>query len=143
MRNPVLALCAVVLVASAVSACSTVPVTDTTARAVPADRIYENAYLSPSPERTATIYVARDKGFLGSGCSHDISLNNVKIIALRQSEAATLYVAPGSYFLKLSTGGGLCANISTSQNLTLAAGDRQSYRSTTPSDGNLRLTRAQ
>ncbi len=129
------------LLAAALSACSTVPVTDTTAKAVPAERVYEADYLSPSPERTATIFVARDKGLLGSGCSHDISLNNVKIMSLRQSEAATLHVAPGSYFLKLSTGGGLCANISTSQNLTLAAGERQSYRVTTPSDFNLRLTR--
>lgn len=132
---------AAVLLSGALAACSTVPVTDTTAKPVPPDRIYETSYLSASPERTATIFVARDKGMLGSGCSHDISLNNVKIMSLRQSEAATLHVAPGSYFLKLSTGGGLCANISTSQNLTLSAGDRQSYRVTTPSDFNLRLTR--
>ncbi|GAB2314453.1 hypothetical protein [Stenotrophomonas geniculata] len=129
------------LLAVALAGCSTVPVTDTTAKAVPAERIYEQSYLLPSPDRTATIFVARDKGMLGSGCSHDISLNNVKIMSLRQSEAATLHVVPGSYFLKLSTGGGLCANISTSQNLTLSAGERQSYRVTTPSDFNLRLTR--
>ena len=133
---------AVALVAF-LAGCSTVPVADGQAKAVPADRIYAPEYLQPAQDRTATIYVARDRGYYGSGCSHDILLNNHKILALRQGEAATLHVLPGAYFLKLETGGGLCANISTSQNLTLGQGDRQAYRVLLPSDGNLRLTREQ
>lgn len=121
--------------------CSTVPVPEGAAKAVPAERVYQATYLTASADRSAQIYVTRDKGYSGSGCSHDISLNNEKILSIRQSEAATLHVAPGSYFLKLETGGGLCPNISTSQNLTVAAGDRQVYRILIPSDGNLRLTR--
>lgn len=123
--------------------CSTVPVSEGEARAVPADRIYAPEYLQQTPERTASIYVTRDKGFSGSGCSHDMSLNNLKIMALRQGEAATLYVQPGAYFLKLETGGGLCPNISTSQNLTMQEGERQVYRILLPSDSSLRLTREQ
>ncbi|UXB37701.1 DUF2846 domain-containing protein [Stenotrophomonas maltophilia] len=131
----------VVLAAAVLAGCSTVPVPEGAARAVPAERVYKADYLSASADRSAQIYVTRDKGYSGSGCSHDISLNNEKILSIRQSEAATLHVAPGSYFLKLETGGGLCPNISTSQNLTVAAGDRQVYRILLPSDGNLRLTR--
>ncbi|WP_286075712.1 hypothetical protein [Stenotrophomonas sp. 59] len=71
------------------------------------------------------------------------SLNNEKVMDIRQSEAATLYVSPGSYFVKLDTGGGACPNISTSQNLTINAGERQVYRILLPSDGSLRLTREQ
>ncbi|MDQ7301708.1 hypothetical protein [Stenotrophomonas sp. Sm0581] len=123
--------------------CSTVPVTEETARPVPPDRIYKAERLAPSPDRSAQIYIMRDKGFHGSACTHAISLNNEKVMDIRQSEAATLYVSPGSYFVKLDTGGGACPNISTSQNLTINAGERQVYRILLPSDGNLRQTREQ
>lgn len=140
MKNSgLVALAAALLLAG----CSTVPVADGQGKAVPPDRVYAPEYLQPTQDRTATIYVARDKGYFGSGCSHDILLNNQKVLALRQGEAATLHVLPGAYFLKLETGGGLCANISTSQNLTLGQGERQAYRVLLPSDGNLRLTREQ
>ncbi|CAH0229368.1 hypothetical protein [Stenotrophomonas lactitubi] len=123
--------------------CSTLPVTEAQAKPVPSERVYLPQYLQKSAERSATIYISRDKGYFGSGCSHDIYLNNEKVMAIRQAEAATLHVVPGAYFLKLETGGGLCPNISTSQNLTLGAGERQVYRLLLPSDGNLRLTRDQ
>jgi len=131
------------LCAALAAGCSTAPVAEGQARAVPADRIYAAEYLQASPERSAVVVIARDKGFSGSGCSHDISVNNQKVVALRQAETATLHLAPGAYFLKLETGGGLCPNISTSQNLTLAPGERQAYRVLLPSDGSLRLTREQ
>lgn len=126
---------------AALAGCSTAPVAPGNALAVPAERVYNPTYIQPSQDRTASILIARDKGFSGSGCSHDIFLNNEKVLAIRQAEMVTLYVAPGAYFLKLETGGGLCPNISTSQNLTLAAGERQDYRVLLPSDGSLRLTR--
>lgn len=125
------------------TACSTVPVTEGQAKPIPAERVYATQYFQNSAERSASIYISRDKGYSGSGCSHDIYLNNEKVMAIRQAEAATLHVAPGAYFLKLETGGGLCPNISTSQNMTLSAGERQVYRVLIPSDGNLRLTRDQ
>ncbi|WP_288496665.1 hypothetical protein [uncultured Stenotrophomonas sp.] len=131
----------VVLAAVVLAGCSTVPVPEGAAKAVSAERVYKPEYLTASVGHSAQIYLTRDKGLGGSACSHDISLNNEKILSIRQAEAATLYVAPGSYFLKLETGGGLCPNISTSQNLTVAAGERQVYRILLPSDGNLRLTR--
>lgn len=140
MKNSALLVMAVAVL---LAGCSTVPVTEGEAKAVPADRVYAADYLQESGDRSATIYIARDKGFSGSGCSHDISLNNEKVLALRQGEAATLHVAPGAYFLKLETGGGLCPNVSTSQNLTLSQGEKQRYRVLLPSDGSLRLTREQ
>lgn len=132
-----------VLCASLAAGCSTVPVGEGQAKAVPADRIYAPQFLKASPEQSATVVIARDKGLSGSGCSHAISVNNQKVLALRQAETATLHLPPGAYFIKLETGGGLCPNISTSQNLTLAAGERQVYRVLLPSDGSLRLTREQ
>lgn len=141
MKN--IAALAIAVALLSLTACSTVPVTESQARPVPPERVYLPQYFQVSAERSATIYISRDKGYYGSGCSHDIYLNKEKVMAIRHSEAATLHVAPGAYFLKLETGGGLCPNISTSQNLTLGAGERQEYRILIPSDGNLRLTRDQ
>lgn len=131
------------LSAACAAGCSTVPVAEGQAKAVPADRIYAPQFLEATSERSAAVVIARDKGFSGYGCSHDILVNNEKVLALRQAETATLHLVPGAYFIKLETGGGLCPNISTSQNLTLAAGERQAYRVLLPSDGSLRLTREQ
>jgi hypothetical protein len=135
--------CALLVAAAVLAGCSTAPVKDGQARAVPADRIYMPDFLKASQERSATVDIARDKGFSGSGCTHDIFVNNQKVLAIRQAETATIHLAPGAYFIKLETGGGLCPNIATSQNLTLADGERQAYRILIPSDGNLRLSREQ
>lgn len=134
---------AATLAAALLTGCSTAPVAPNQARSVPAARVYLPAYLEATKERSATIYIARDKGLYGSGCSHDIYINSDKVLALRQSESAQLHVTPGAHFLKLDTGGGLCGNISTSQNVTLGAGERQEYRILLPADGSLRLTREQ
>lgn len=125
----------------AVSACSTVPAAQGEAKRVPAERVYAASYLAPSADRSATILVARDKGFLGSGCSHDIVLNNEKVVSLRQGEAATIHVAPGDYFLKLETGGGLCGGFSMFNNITIKTGETQAYRVLVPADGRPTLTR--
>lgn len=126
-----------------IAACSTTPVSDGAASAVPDDRVYSAEYLHDRPGADARVTFLRDKGFSGSGCSHDIFVNNTKVLAIRQGEGATLKLQPGSYFFRLETGGGLCPNISTSQNATLASGERQVYRILLPSDGSLRLTRTE
>lgn len=134
---------AATLAAAALTGCSTAPVSPGQARSVPADRVYLPVYLQASPDRSATVYIARDKGFSGSGCSHDIFVDKEKVLSIRQAESAELHMPPGAHFIKLETGGGLCPNVSTSQNVTLEAGDRQEYRILLPSDGSLRLTREQ
>lgn len=122
--------------------CSTTPVTQSTAQSVPADRVYITKYLQQSPDRSASILISRDKGFSGSACSSDIIIDSEKVMTLRPSEAATLYVATGPHFLRLETGGGLCGNISASHNLVLGAGEQQVYRVRVPGGGGtLQLTR--
>jgi hypothetical protein len=124
------------------TACSTTPVTQQSAAPVPADRIYQSDYVGVAVEPSdATILFLRDAGFSGSGCSHDLYVDNVKVFAIRQGEQITLRVPAGQHFFRLETGGGLCPNISASQETTIAAGARQTYRILLPSDGSLRLTR--
>lgn len=131
------------LLCTMLAACSTTPVTNGSAGVVPPDRVYSAEYLQDRDGADAQVTFLRDKGFSGSGCSHDIFVNNTKVLAIRQGEGATLKLEPGSYFFWLETGGGLCPNISTSQNATLGSGERQVYRILLPSDGSLRLTRTE
>ena len=127
-----------------VSGCSTVPVSQASAAAVPPDRIYQPERVGPaSAPGQATVVFLRDAGFSGAGCSHDIFVDNVKVFAIRQGEQITIHVPAGAHFFRLETGGGLCPNIATSQDALLAPGARQVYRILLPSDGSLRLTRVQ
>lgn len=125
-----------------ISACSTTPVTQQSATQVPSERIYQPGHIgAASITSDATVIFLRDSGFSGGGCSHDLYVDNVKVFAIRQGEQITIHVPAGQRVFRLETGGGLCPNISTSQETTIAAGARQTYRILLPSDGSLRLTR--
>lgn len=134
----------IVLLSLSLAACSTTPVTQQSAMPVPADRIYAASYVvGNEPAKGATVSFARDSGFLGGGCSHDLYVNNAKVFAIRPGELITLNLSPGPYFFRLETGGGLCPNVATSQNTNLPQGGREVYRILIPSDGMLRMTRVE
>ncbi|WP_312963906.1 hypothetical protein [Stutzerimonas nitrititolerans] len=121
--------------------CSTSPVSEGEAKPIPRDRIYASDIVGPAAGGRAEVVFLRDSGYFGSGCSHDLYVNNRKAFAIRQGEGVTLSLEPGSYFFRLETGGGLCPNIATSQDLELKSGSSAAYRILLPSDGSLRLTR--
>lgn len=133
------------VVLALMAGCSTSPVTEQTAKTIPADRVYQPEMLATpgSSKETATVAFLRDSGYYGSGCSHDMFVNNVKAFSIRQGEFVRLALPAGSYFFRLETGGGLCPNIATSQSSELKQGAHEAYRILLPSDGNLRLTRIQ
>ena len=121
------------------AACSTSPVTQHSADPVPDKRIYKPSFIGPAVSTDdATLVFLRDKGFSGAGCSHDIYVNNVKVFAIDSNEHITIHVPAGQHFMRLETGGGLCPNIATSQETTLAPGARQVYRILLPSGGPIR-----
>ena len=122
--------------------CSTTPVSRQTAASVPPDRIYQQSYVGSATSPTdATVLFLRDAGLSGSGCSHDMFVDNIKVFAIRHAEQITIHMPAGQHFFRLETGGGLCPNIAASQQTTIAAGEHQVFRILLPSDGSLRLTR--
>lgn len=130
------------IAALALVGCSTTPVTQQFARPVPPERIHEASYVGPAAEATdATVVFLRDSGGHGSACTHDIYVNTTRVFSIRQGEQITFHVPAGQHFFRLESGGGLCPNISTSQETILSEGARQVYRILLPSDGSLRLTR--
>lgn len=123
--------------------CSTTPVNEQTADPVPASRIYQPSLVKKgeADRMNSTVTFTRDSGYFGSGCSHDMYINNVKAFSIRQGEIIRVSLVPGSYFFRLETGAGICPNIATSQSTELKPGAEEAYRILLPSDGNLRLTR--
>lgn len=133
-----------VLATVALAGCSTTPVSTATASYVPGSRIYQPSYVGAAANSAnGTVVFLRDAGFSGSGCSHDMYIDNVKIFAIRHGEQITVHLPAGHHFFRLETGGGLCPNIAASQETTLNAGQREVWRILLPSDGSLRLTRLQ
>jgi hypothetical protein len=130
----------------ALAGCSTSPVTEQTAKRIPSERIYQASMVdgnSTVNSDVANVTFLRDSGFYGSGCSHDVFVNNVKAFSIRQGEFIRLTLPPGSYFFRLETGSGICPDIATSQSSDLKPGAAEAYRILLPSDGSLRLTRTQ
>jgi len=121
--------------------CSTTPVVSNIAKSVPNERIYNQKYLKKQAPEQAKVTFLRDKGFLGSGCTHDIYVNNEKVFSIRSNEIATIYLEPKYYIFRLETGVGMCPNIATSQETEVKPGAEIEYRILLPSDFNLRLTR--
>ncbi len=138
------AVAGLILAAIALAGCSTTPVSTATAAQVPSSRIYQPAFVGPATSSTnGTVIFLRDAGFSGSGCSHDMYIDNVKVFAIRHGEQISIHLPAGQHFFRLETGGGLCPNIAASQETTLDAGQREVWRILLPSDGSLRLTRLQ
>jgi hypothetical protein len=141
MRKAITALALIAL-----AGCSTSPVTEQTAKRIPSERIYQASMVdgnSTVNSDVANVTFLRDSGFYGSGCSHDVFVNNVKAFSIRQGEFIRLALPPGSYFFRLETGSGMCPDIATSQSSDLKPGAAEAYRILLPSDGSLRLTRTQ
>ena len=69
------------LVMSFLSGCSTSPVTEITGKPLLEARIYEKSYIAPESVQLnkAMVLFLRDSGFVGSACSHDIYVNDVKV----------------------------------------------------------------
>ena len=121
--------------------CSTVAIPGGESHSPPAARVHSQDDLNPSSKRTASIFVARDKGMFGSGCSFIISLDGRRVVSLRQSEAVSLYVTAGTHFIKAESTGGICGSASVSQTLTISDGDRQEFRLMVSTNGAPSLTR--
>ena len=133
----------VIALMSGLTACSSVPVNTENAEFVPEKRIYKAEMFTKNQKDASRVTFLRDSGYFGSGCSHDMYINNQKVFAIRQSEQATVYLKPDFYIFRLETGGGLCPNIAISQEIDLKPNVEAKYRILMASDMMLRFIRLQ
>jgi hypothetical protein len=87
------------VVAGQMAGCATTPIPASRAKPVPSDRLY--AFQEMRENTTSTIVVTRDKGALGSGCYHLLTIDGTLAAKLDVGETAQFYVAPGEVFLRV------------------------------------------
>ncbi len=139
MRKTIIAL----LIGSALLAgCSTVHVSDSAARPVTYDLIYDHALTSENPN-SGHIVVVRDSGFLGSGCTFDVILDTTKVAALKYpSTEVDIYTAPGNHILTVSNISATCPNHRAAVNLSIQSGQKLIYDISMFSEGAMDLVPA-
>jgi hypothetical protein len=115
-----------------ISGCATAPVSPASATRVPAERLF--AFQDPAPERSATLIVTRDSGFLGSGCFYSFTVNGIHAARFGAGETAKFHVPPGEILLRNGRdqmGRGLCAvekDLWTQRETVVRAGETKYFR---------------
>lgn len=132
-----------VLSLALLSGCATSMVPREKAKAIPADRLYQTELIYQGEPGKAEIVVIRDVGFVGSACLHRIWVDNVKVAALDVGEMISLGLEPGSHFIRLEMGVGMCADMQVSETFNLLPGDKRQYRVMVDSNFKLSLVRMQ
>src|SRR5262249_44009511 len=80
-----------------------------------------------------TITFLRDAGFLGSGCTHEIRVDDKAAFAIRAGEYQTLHLSPGQHEFGLLVYGAGCPQHTTSHVAFLRENADATYRITIPS----------
>ena len=88
----------ILLAVLALSACATKPINTAAARSTPPERIYAQE-LIVSGEGKVELIIARDAGYIASGCMAAVYLDGRKVSAIDNSEKVTFYLTPGRYIL--------------------------------------------
>ncbi len=95
------------------------------------------ALTTPEPGKTRVTFV-RDKGFSGSACTIDISIDGVNIGSLRTKQRIDAYVGPGEHIIEASTAEGICGHLSVSASC-IVNGIEKAFRVGYPSGEGLAL----
>lgn len=134
------------LLALLVSGCATTPVPISAAKQAPTDRVL--AFQIAAGDKTATVTVIRDEGFIGSACYYAVHINRVLAARLDVAEFARFYVEPGEILLRAGRdpeGGGLCGvdlDNWTQREAFLKPGEQKSFRLSIDLNGKLDIHRA-
>ena len=75
-----------------------------TATAVPSDKIFQPALLTPSGARNVPLTVTRDTGIIGMGSSVVLLVDGKEVAKLGAGQVVTIYVTPGQVVLELRHG---------------------------------------
>lgn len=134
------------LLALLLGGCATTPVSMSAAKQVPTDRLL--AFQVATGDKTATVTVIRDEGFIGSACYYTVHLNKILAARLDVAEFARFYVEPGEIVLRAgrdSQGGGLCSvqlDNWTQRETLLKPGEQKFFRLSIDANGKLDIMRS-
>ena len=126
--------------------CATTPVPISAAKQAAADRVL--AFQTVTDNKTGTLTVIRDEGFIGSACYYAVHINGVLAARLDVAEFARFYVEPGEILLRAGRdpqGGGLCGvalDNWTQRETFLKPGEQKAFRLSIDSNGKLDIQRS-
>lgn len=127
------------------SGCSSIAVSLNEAEPVPIEQIYDYSFLKPDSSKENITFV-RDIGILGiggAGCTKTIYINNIKAFDLEQGQVITASLSPGIHLLRLTSGHGICPDVSISEDTHLTKGSPQVFRIFSSSNGVTSFSRIQ
>ncbi|AGN84915.1 hypothetical protein [Enterobacter sp. R4-368] len=101
MEKLLIALCLVELVG-----CATQAVLPSQAKQAPMNNVFKHQEIAKNDD--AKLIVVRDKGYLGSGCSTGVYINNEKSAVLEPGEKVTFILHPGEWSVAMKGEGALC-----------------------------------
>jgi predicted component of type VI protein secretion system len=134
------------VVLSVLCGCATTPVSIKDAKQMPKDRLL--AFQTKDANKTATLTVIRDEGFLGSGCYYGLWINQTLAARVDVAEFAKFYVEPGEILLRIGRdpqGQGLCGidqDNWTQRETIMKPGDQKTFRMTIDENAKLDIFRS-
>lgn len=128
---------AVVALAVLLGGCATSPVSPSSADAVPASRVYDQALTTPAPD-TAMITITRDRGMMGAACATELYISGTHVADVRSGEKIVVYVRPGKHVLG-ARAGGMCGGGADQMQMEAIAGDRTRVRIAAGQAGDLKI----
>ena len=118
--------------------CTTTPtVSLKSAKPVPLARVWDVAPMVGRGETApgkAIVSIIRDSAYAGSGCLHQISVDDVKVVDLGSGEFVNVALKPGSHVIRAANVGGndqgrkLCRDVQVSEKLEVRAGEHRLYQ---------------
>jgi hypothetical protein len=130
-----------------VNGCATAPIAISEAKQSPPDRVL--AFQTPTSDKTATLTMIRDEGFIGGGCYYAVSINGILAARLDPAEFVRFYMEPGEILIRYGRdpqGQGLCVPFEGLDNWTqretfLKSGEKKSFRLTIDMNGKTDIQR--
>jgi predicted component of type VI protein secretion system len=137
------------VIAITLSGCATTPVSPSTAKQVPRDRLI--AFQERTPENSATLVVTRDEGFVGSACYLSFVVNGTHAARFDVAETAEFHVAPGEQLLRVGVdlmgqmlcGGPAGKDYWTQRETVIRPGETKFFRLTIDANGGMDIQRAE
>jgi hypothetical protein len=117
--------------------CATEAVLPGQAKQAPPERVLK--YQNEASDKSATLIVVRDSGYLGSGCFTGVYLNDEKAAILNPAEKVTFHLNPGEWSVAIKGEGKLCMSdsVPVGSYVNLRAGETKAVRLFADPSGNV------
>lgn len=111
--------------------CTTTPIDSAKTARPPTEQLLKPELIAKRASESTTqvpVLFIRDAGFVGSGCLHEIFINDEPVLKLGTSESIQLYLPIGRTRFKNEIGGIVCPLFSTAVETDLKESDRLAVR---------------